>query len=152
MEGGAFAQAALDRQGSMVLQYNPAGDGESEAGSSLGTTPGLVDAVEALEDFRLLIIGNSDAAVLHGDDRVLALLFERQPYRAGRGSVFESVVEKNVDHAAQSGFVSQHRQLFSFDAGGELQIAHGSDLEPSFHDSVQNLRQHHRLQVEGFAA
>src|SRR5579863_694205 len=122
-----------------MLRDDPACNGQPESGTSKGSAPGLIDAIEALEDFVLLRFGNSDAAILHGNHRVLAALFQTQLHGSGGRSVFEGVVEKNVDHTPQRGLVTQDKQFSFFDVCRELQIADGGDVAPSFHYSAQSL-------------
>ena len=90
-----------------MLQDDPPCNGKSESGASESAAAGLIDAVEALEDFILLCLGDSDAAIAHGNHCILSLLFERQVDCSWGRSVFERVIQKDVDDTPQGGLIAQ---------------------------------------------
>src|SRR5579863_660041 len=126
-----------------MLRDDPPCDGEAESSASQGAAARFIDAIEALENFVQLILGNSDAGVLYRNHCVPALLLEKQAHRAGRQCVFEGVIQKNAEHTPQGSFIAQNKQFSFFEIGNELQIADGGDLLPSLNDSAQSLGQIH---------
>src|SRR5665811_2197859 len=66
-EGRAVARLAPDRNLSAVVGTDVLDNGQSQAGATRGSGPGGVDAVEPLEDPRLLALGDALALVGHHD-------------------------------------------------------------------------------------
>src|SRR3954447_20867507 len=72
-EGGALTLGAPHRDLPAVRGGHMLDDRETESRSARGTGAGRVDAVEALEDALLVLVGDADALVGHGDlDQVAA--------------------------------------------------------------------------------
>src|SRR5580765_3491068 len=79
-----------------MLLYDPLGDGQAKSDASLLPAAHFVDAVETLEDFLLLFLGDAHSGILNRDDSHFVSNFERQAYGTGRGSVLEGVIQKDV--------------------------------------------------------
>ena len=68
-------------------------DGQAEAGSPRLARPGLVHAVEALEDPLQIRLGKAAAFVLNGDDDVVVRLHRRHPDPAACRRIIGRVLE-----------------------------------------------------------
>ena len=82
-EDRAAAGLALHHNGTSVLDRDPLGDGETKTGAALFSAARLVDAVETLEYFALLLRVDSRAGVLYGNCQALGSMFQSQMHRAG---------------------------------------------------------------------
>src|SRR5262245_17063652 len=69
-EQGALSNQALELDSPAARLHCPVGDRQPEAGAARVSRPGLVHAIEALEDPRLIVDGNPGARVLNFDHRV----------------------------------------------------------------------------------
>ncbi len=102
-EGGALALGAPHRDLPAVRGGHVFHDREAQPRAAGGTGAGGVDAVEALEDALLVLVGDADALVGHGDlDQVPAGLRDRtdRDAHAGAGG---RVVDRVLDQVAECG-------------------------------------------------
>src|SRR5262249_42412846 len=77
------------------------GNAQAQARPSFGPAACTVHAIEPLENAREMFRGNANPGVLHGDDRVLALVPEVDLDRSAFRRVFDGVlqqIEENFSH------------------------------------------------------
>src|SRR5437879_5534590 len=87
-EGGALTLGAPHRDLPAVRGGHVLDDRETEARAARGTGAGRVDAVEALEDALLVLVGDADALVGDGDlDEVAAVRGHPAGGDAGAGGI-----------------------------------------------------------------
>ena len=108
-------------------------DAQAQAGAPGGARAGLVHAVEALEDALLLLLGDADALVDHGDAHDVGVLrVQRDAHRdpGARLGVADGVVQQVAHGGGDEGGVAAHPQSLGA-AGHEGDLAAvGLDAHP----------------------
>ena len=108
-------------------------DAQTQAGAAGGARAGLVHAVEALEDALLLLLGDADALVDHGDAHDVGVLrVQRDAHRdpGTRLGVADGVVQQVAHGGGDEGGVATHPQsLGTTGHEGDL-AAVGLDAHP----------------------
>src|SRR5665647_1598341 len=102
-EGRAVARLAPDRDLSAVVGTDVLDNGQSQTGATRGSGPSGVDAVEPLENPRLLALGNALALV---GDRDLDKLIRRthaDRYPGARRGVVDGVADEVADGGRRPG-------------------------------------------------
>src|ERR1700723_101159 len=71
----SISRFALYGDRSLVQLDDPLRDGQTQAGATERAAAGFIDAVEALEDPRLILRSNSNPRIFHAHDGATAFLF-----------------------------------------------------------------------------
>ena len=81
---------------------NPGADGQPKARALLGMGPRLIGAIEPVEDPRLILLRDSNAAISHGHPCLSLFDRQRDVDGAAGARVFDCVIEKIQEQFAQA--------------------------------------------------
>src|SRR5580698_3848125 len=130
VEAAASPLGLADTDGSAMDFDRPLGDGETEAGAASFARAALVDAIEAIEDARLLVLGNSGALI--GDGNFCYLLrfaFHFDQDLALRGRVFDRIIHEIEDGLAQDAAIGADGDLHTACRSNQLMLVFGQDAD-----------------------
>ncbi len=130
---GARLAPHLDLSAEQIGQF--AGDRQAQTGATVTAVGGAVGLAECLEDRRLLLLGDADAGVAHGEgQQVVVARFDAQRHRAFLGEL-EGIGQQVLDDLLQALAIAEQagRQVIG-KLHAELQgFLHGQRQEQILH-------------------
>src|SRR6266849_5409492 len=140
MELGAAADFAFDPDAAAVHFDDVLGDGEAEAGAAEFAGARGVDAVEALEDARLVGGGDADAGIGDGEDDFGVAGFGADGDFAAREGVLRGVVEQVLQHFGEAAAIARDVGHAVEGLDGNSDFLFGGAMARGFHAGFDELR------------
>src|SRR5712691_1687414 len=140
MELGAAADFAFDPDAAAVHFDDVLGDGEAQAGAAELAGARSVDAIEALEDARLVGGGDADAGIGDGEDDFGAAGFGADRDLAARERVLRGVVEQILQDFREAAAVAGDVGYAVEGLDGNGDFLFGGAMARSLHAGFDELR------------
>ena len=140
-KGAAVAGLAADVDLAAVGAGDFAADGQPQTRAARAQTAGFVGAPKTLKDALLLFGVEAYAVVADFDPNIAAAIARADADRAAFGpAVMNGVAQEVIDHAPQSRFVGDDRQIYWMCHGEGFQRWHLGGLEASREDLIDLTR------------
>jgi hypothetical protein len=103
---------ALKRDRPAMLLDDPAGNGQSQAGSTGIAAARRVGAVKPLEDMRHIVRRDAHTGIAHQEFNADVIMAQSNRDLPGGGRILERIVKENQQQLCEADFVTTHQDGF----------------------------------------